>query len=73
MTLQNFNFSISNNILFYKIEYFITSVIWLGKVIGENFLQRTLINFSSLYVQAMINNAVCHFPTKILFLSTQKH
>lgn len=73
MILQNFNFNISNNNLFYKIEYFITAVIWFGKVIDENFLQWTLINSSSLYVPAMINNAVYHFPTNVLFLSTQKH
>lgn len=47
--------------VFYKIEYFITLVIWLGKVTGKNFLQWILINYS-LYVQNMINNVSVTFP-----------
>lgn len=57
----------------YKIEHFITSVIWFGKVIDKNFPLWTLINFSSLYVQIMSDSAFCHFPSKFVFLSSQKH
>lgn len=50
---------------FYKIEYFIISVIWFGKVIDENFLQWTLIISFLLYMcRLWLTMLFVTFPVK---------